>query len=138
MMPQRQQEHLEIDRRHAFGAAAGANKERLRAIRGAFQHPRDFRRVIAPPDLEERRAAQLAAEQRIGAAADDAKRESVSGGKFQNESVGEHAANGARFDVVALRSAARAAQSVPISEELQAWREFQTLFPCRSGRFVSN
>ena len=132
VMTQRQDEHFQIECGRTLRRAAGADQVGLRAICGALDDAPDFWCIIAPPEFQERLAAQFPAEQGIGAAADDAQRKAALGRMFENECVGEHAANRPRLDVVTLGRAARAAQGVPIRIEFQAGREFQNMFPWRS------
>ncbi len=72
VMAKRQDEHLQIDGRRALWRAVSPDEEGLRPVGRAFDHPRGFLGVVARPNVQERLAAQLPAEQRIGAAADDA------------------------------------------------------------------
>ena len=51
-------------------------------------------------------------------------RKAARGVEFENERVGEHAANGARFDIIAFGRAAPCAQTVPIGVEFAAGGQF--------------
>ena len=107
----------------------GADQERLRLVGERDDDLGDLGAVGLAPQIEERLAAQLAQEQGVGAGADDPQRESGRRVEFENERVGENAADRARIDVVALRRAARAAQRVPIGEQFPARGELHGGLP---------
>lgn len=125
MMAQRQRENLNSQRGRPLRRALRANQKRLCAVGGAFQNARDLAHVVFVPKVEKGSSPQFAAEHRIGATADDPEWETILEREFEDAGVGQHAPDCAGFDIVALRRATRAAQSVPIGEKLLAGSKLQ-------------
>src|SRR5579883_1531055 len=124
--PLRQRQHQE------FELACGAVATRCRR---AANHANclgcDSRYDIAErappfgrPDVGERDAVELAAEQGAYARSRDPERMARARIEAEDECVGEHTTNGARLDVAALRRRTRAAPLVPIIEQLSRRRMF--------------
>jgi len=68
VMAQRQQQHFDIGRLDAGGAADRAEQERLRLVRHSRQNLTGFRAILWPPQFQEGFAAQFTQKERVGAA----------------------------------------------------------------------
>ena len=77
---QRQQHDFDVDRRKAGGRAGPADQEWLRLVGQRGDDRGDFGAVGLAPQADEPLAAQLAQEQRAGAAADDPQRKAAAPG----------------------------------------------------------
>jgi hypothetical protein len=101
----------------------GADKECLRLVGDTMKNRIKLFAIGAAPQLQERKAPELLEEERVGPRACDSKWKAALGVEIEHERVGQHAADRAGVDIIALRGAARAPQSVSVGIEFDRGSE---------------
>ena len=129
MMAKGQQNDLDVHSIKTGRPGLGADEESLRFVGDAMKNRIEFFAIGVAPQVEKRKAPQLLEEKRIGPRAGDPKRKAALIVEIEHERVGQHAADRAGVDIVALGRAARAPQSVPVGIEFHRDSELHSEFP---------
>ena len=117
MMTEGQQNDLDIRRPQTGRPSLGAKEERLRFVGHAMEDGSQLAAIAVAPQIEKGKAPQLLEEKSIGSRARDAKGKAALTVEIEDERVGQHAADRAGVDIVALGRATLGPQPVPVGEE---------------------
>ena len=129
MMAKGKQNDLDVHSVKTGRPGLGADEECLRLVGDTMKNRIEFFAIGVAPQLEKRKAPQLLEEKRIGPRACDPKRKAAPAVEIEHERVGQHAADRAGVDIVALRRAARAPQLVPVRIEFHRDSELHRQSP---------
>ena len=106
MMTKGQENDLDVHGLETGWPRLGADEEGLRFVSDAMKDRIELFAIGVAPQLEKREASQLFEEKRIGPRTRDPKRKAALIVEIEDERVGQHAADCAGVDIVALRRAA--------------------------------
>ena len=119
VVTKRQENGLDLHRPKAGRPGLGADEERLGFVGDAMKDRIELLALVVAPKLEKGEAPELLHKDRIRPRSGDPERKSAPLVEIEHERIGEHAADRAGIDVVALGRAARSPEPVPVRVELR-------------------